>query len=245
MTTYSAFFSSGLLAAPHMSSSHLMYNNHIPRHGDVSPSLLTITDALDDTSDIDLDRSSTPTLTSIETSMHQTQRLRRRRSSLTIGTSPINAIKSPSRAAGNALQLQRHLFTTPGRSRSGSTSSVMSIGEEVNSNIASENTSLYRRMRSGSVGSVLKSRRGVRRGVPGPSFPPPSAPLPALPPIPGTPSRTKAFSLAVPSIATQALAQKLAAAEDVLNLQVASSPTRQPFGDLQLHGYANDQKMRG
>ncbi|KAJ3890518.1 hypothetical protein GG344DRAFT_20940, partial [Lentinula edodes] len=157
MTTYSAFFSSGLLAAPHMSSSHSMYNNHIPRHGDVSPSLLTVTDALDDTSDIELDRSSTPTLTNIETSMHQTQRLRRRRSSLTIGTSPINAIKSPSRAAGNALQLQRHLFTTPGRSRSGSTSSVMSIGEEVNSNIASENT------------------------IPGPSFPPPSAPLPALP----------------------------------------------------------------
>ncbi|KAJ3997336.1 hypothetical protein F5050DRAFT_1553074, partial [Lentinula boryana] len=159
MTTYSAFFSSGLLAAPHMYPSHSVYNNHIPSHGDPSPS--RVSDALDDTSDLELDRSTTPTPTSVEgqaTSTHQAQHyIRRRRSSLTIGTSPMNIIKSPSRAAGTALQLQRHLLTSPGRSRSGSTSSVVSIGEEVNTNIASEST------------------------TPGPKFPPPSAPLPALP----------------------------------------------------------------
>ncbi|KAJ3799616.1 hypothetical protein GGU11DRAFT_652616, partial [Lentinula aff. detonsa] len=187
MTTYSAFFSSGLLAAPHMYSSHSVYDNRIPSHGDPSPSLLSVSDVIDDTSDLELDRSTTPTPTNVDgqaTSTHQAQHcIRRRRSSLTVGTSPMNIIKSPSRAAGTALQLQRHLLTSPGRSRSGSTSSVVSIGEEVNSNIASESTSLYRRMRSGSVGSVLKSRRGARRGAPGPKFPPPSAPLPALPSI--------------------------------------------------------------
>ncbi|KAJ4490431.1 hypothetical protein J3R30DRAFT_80007 [Lentinula aciculospora] len=158
MTTYSAFFSSGLLAAPHMYPSHSMYNSHISTHDNVSPSMLSISDVLDDTSDIELDRSATPTPTNVDGQASSVlhPRLRRRRSSLTIGTSPMNTIKSPSRAAGNALQLQRHLFTSPGRSRSGSTSSAMSIGEEVNAGIASESTSWYRRMRSGSVGSVLK-----------------------------------------------------------------------------------------
>ncbi|KAJ3726519.1 hypothetical protein DFJ43DRAFT_1002020 [Lentinula guzmanii] len=205
MTTYSAFFSSGLLAAPHVYSSHSVYNNRIPSHGDPSPSLLNVSDVIDDTSDLELDRSTN--VDGQATSTHQAQHcIRRRRSSLTVGTSPMNIIKSPSRAAGTALQLQRHLLTSPGRSRSGSTSSVVSIGEEVNSNIASES----------------------------PKFPPPSAPLPALPSIPGTPSRSKAFSLAVPSIATQALARKLA----------DNHSSRQPLGEIQLCGHRNDQEMR-
>ncbi|KAJ3761748.1 hypothetical protein EV360DRAFT_67615 [Lentinula raphanica] len=227
MTTYSAFFSSGLLAPPHLYPS--MYNN-------------SNLDVEDHASDMELDRSMTPTSTNMDGSMSSVQqpqpRLRRRRSSLTIGASPLNTIKSPSRAAGTALQLQRHLYNTPSRSRSGSVSSVMGNGEDISSNIASEKTSLYRRMRSGSVGSVLKSKRGTRRGVPGPSFPPPSAPLPALPPIPGTPNRSKAFSLAVPTIATRDLARKLAAGEDVL-----PSPSRQPLGEIQVPSYESGQPI--
>ncbi|KAF9078328.1 hypothetical protein BDP27DRAFT_1309420 [Rhodocollybia butyracea] len=244
MTTYSAFFSSGLLAAPHMYSSRLYNNKH-----EASPSRLGMGDMLDDTSDIEVDRSTTPTPATVPSdsqSHHALPRLRRRRSSLTVGTSPINCIKSPTRAAGNALQLQRHLFTSPSRSRSGSIDSV--LGEELPqlNNIASKSTSLLSRMRSGSVGTTLKPRRGVRRGVPGPTLPPPSLPLPA---IPGTPSRVKAFSLAISTSATHALAQRLAA--DVLTSQsdsLPASPTfsspRQPLGDLQLHGYGNDQEMR-
>lgn len=237
MTTYSDFFSSGLLAGPHMYNNK---NHSFPTSP--SPSLLSVTDDLDDTSDIELDRSTTPTPHQAQAQPQPQPRLRRRRSSLTVGTSAMNLIKSPSRAAGNALNLQRHLIASPGRSRSGSASSVMSIGEEPlrNGNIASESTSLLGRMRSGSVGSVLKSRR-IRR-FPGPSFPPPSAPLPPLPSIPGTPSRskTKAFSIAVSPTVTEALAQKLADASSALTL------SRQPFGDLQLHGYGytNDQEMR-
>lgn len=154
MTTYSAFFSSGLLAAPHMYSSRLYNNKH-----EASPSLLGMGDMLDDTSDIEVDRSTTPTPATVPSdsqSHHALPRLRRRRSSLTVGTSPINCIKSPTRAAGNALQLQRHLFASPSRSRSGSIDSV--LGEELPqlNNIASKSTSLLSRMRSGSVGTTLK-----------------------------------------------------------------------------------------
>jgi hypothetical protein len=260
-TAYSSFFSSGLLAAPHNLSRNA---------SNVSPSLRSASDVLDDISDMELDRDRSKTPTPAPVNVAPQPRLRRRRSSLTTGTSSMNSIKSPTRAAGNALHFQRHLYsastsvTSSNRSRSGSASSAMSlsIGEEKLSHskdVATENNSLMRRLRSGSVGSVLKSRRTVRR-VPGPSCPPPSAPLPplpALPSIPGTPgrSKTKAFSLAVPSSATQALAQKLAGDSlmlqtNVMNPSVASSPTlmspRQPLGDLQPHGYGyvNDQEMR-
>lgn len=230
--------------------------------------MLGVSDILDDTSDIELDRSTTPTpAPNGQPAQSGQPKLRRRRSSLTLGTSPMNVIKSPSRSVGSALQLQRHLYASPGRARSGSTSSIISIGEEVHqtsNNIASESTSLFGRMRSGSIGSALKSRRTIRR-VPGPSCPPPSAPLPPLPPlsalptlpsIPGTPNRskTKAFSIQVPPSATQSLARKLAAAGgdnnglalQTNNMFVPTSPTlsspRQPLGDLQLH-YVNDQDV--
>lgn len=76
-------------------------------------------------------------------------KLRKRRSSLTQATSPMNAIRSPTRAANNALHLQRQLSP---RSRSGSVS-----GEDSrygNIGVASNETSLEARMRSGSLGSA-------------------------------------------------------------------------------------------
>ncbi|KIK52117.1 hypothetical protein GYMLUDRAFT_251471 [Collybiopsis luxurians FD-317 M1] len=269
MTAYSSFFSSGLLAAH-----HAVYNNFShSRSDDVSPSLFGLSDPLDDSSDIEMDRSSTPVPPTnaqpapwAQSAQTGQPKLRRRKSSLTMATSPMNMIKSPSRSAGNAIQLQRHLFASPSRSRSGSASSVLSIGEELaphqtvsngSNDVASKSNSLFGRMRSGSVGSALKSRRIVRR-VPGPSCPPPSLPLPplpSLPSIPGTPSRskTKAFSIQVPASTSHALAQKLAAAGNDVHghpLQ-AVSPTsmspRQPLGDLQLQGhgnaYVNDQDV--
>ncbi|EAU90695.2 hypothetical protein CC1G_03964 [Coprinopsis cinerea okayama7 len=134
-------------------------------------------------------------------------RLRKRRSSLSlsISVSPMNAIRSPIRTANAALQLQRHLGS---RSRSGSLVSS-SVPPTATDNVfavpggmsAKETTSLMGRLRSGSVGSTLGRpptsvgmagavpgriiRRHVRRTttVPAP-MPPPTAPLPALPPLP-------------------------------------------------------------
>ncbi|TFK37439.1 hypothetical protein BDQ12DRAFT_750947 [Crucibulum laeve] len=122
-------------------------------------------------------------------------RLRKRRSSLTVAASPMAAIRSPVRTAGNAGQLQRHL--TPLRARSGS------VGADVfgsfssiaggNGNVATQGTSLMSRMRSGSIGGAsgmpaagvgasFRPRRGVRRinSVPA-AAPPPTAPLPPVP----------------------------------------------------------------
>ena len=49
------------------------------------------------------------------TNLRQQQpKLRKRRSSLTLATSPMNTIRSPTRAANNALHLQRQLFTAIG-----------------------------------------------------------------------------------------------------------------------------------
>ncbi|KAF5345241.1 hypothetical protein D9757_014073 [Collybiopsis confluens] len=207
MTTYSSFFSSGLLAAH-----HAVYNNFSTRElgSGLSPSTLTVSDSLEHTSDVELDRSVTPTpmniaqtgSSSVAQGFSAQPKLRRRRSSLTMATSPINAIKSPARSAGNAMQFQRHLYASPG---------VPAVAV-----IASKGKSLLGRLRSGSVGSVLKSRRGIRR-VPGPSLPPPSAPLPplpSLPTIPGTPTRskTKSFSIHFPSGTSPVLARKLAVA---------------------------------
>ncbi|KAG6810834.1 hypothetical protein H0H92_010128 [Tricholoma furcatifolium] len=164
MTTYSAFFSSGLLGPNQPSDSHF-YD---------APSPISPNAPLPD-SDTEMDRDITPTPDTVRAASQP--RLRKRRSSLTIGTSPMNAIRSPARTAGAALQLQMHL-PNPSRSRSGS----LSITGAAIANIASETTSLVGRMRSGSVSMGLRPRRGVRRlaSVPAPA-PPPTAPLPALP----------------------------------------------------------------
>ncbi|TEB20795.1 hypothetical protein FA13DRAFT_1800623 [Coprinellus micaceus] len=139
-------------------------------------------------------------------SQAQPRTLRKRRSSLTLGTSPLTAIRSPTRNVGAALQLQRHLGS---RSRSGSVTGPIDDTFPVHNvhgigmGVATEATSLMGRLRSGSVGSSLHyngsppvrgTRRHVRRttSVPAP-VPPPSAPLPALPPLPPLPMGAGAF----------------------------------------------------
>lgn len=76
-------------------------------------------------------------------------RLRKRRSSLSVTTSPKGHIKSPGRSAGHALQ--RTGLMSPSRMRS------RSVGEFGNGNVASEETSLAGRMWSGCTGGILRS----------------------------------------------------------------------------------------
>ena len=82
--------------------------------------------------------------------------LRKRRSSLTLAISPMNAIRSPTRTASNAIHLQRQLSTAVSpRSRSGSVSGEDATASRYsNVGVASSETSLEGRMRSGSLGSA-------------------------------------------------------------------------------------------
>ncbi|KAG7089002.1 hypothetical protein E1B28_012951 [Marasmius oreades] len=190
-TTYSAFFSSGLLAPP--------TSNTYARPRLDSTSTIT-SDDIDDASDLDESGSMSyatyrkRTTSSNLKSKSSQPALRKRKSSvsLNVTTSPVAQLRSPSRAVENALSFQRHLQYAQGtpsksRSRSGSGS-----GE-----VASMGTSLVGRMRSASVGTALKSHRSVRR-IPKNPLPPPSVPLPPLPPLPPkTPQRIhgRSFSL--------------------------------------------------
>ncbi|KAF9052246.1 hypothetical protein BDZ89DRAFT_1056596 [Hymenopellis radicata] len=158
--SYSEFFSSGLLA-PRFTPS-------------LTPSSLDT--AYEDCSDIDVDtdREITPTPTpsskSSQSSLNSNnpanagpvQRLRKRRSSVSLAQSPVKAIKA----------VPRGLLNSPARSRSGS------VG--TNMNKATEGTSLIGRMRSGSVGTALRPQQRKLRAH-APALPPPAMPLPALP----------------------------------------------------------------
>ena len=173
---YSAFFSSGLLAqhTPQKKfNSFSSYDDSLDVVFHRSPSRPSSPIPIPDDSLMDVDvasynlsesrRSITPTPQTItptqspqpvkiqsKTQAASTQpKLRKRRSSLTQATSPMNAIRSPIRAANNALHLQRQLSP---RLRSGSVS-----GEDSrygNVGVASNETSLEARLRSGSLGSA-------------------------------------------------------------------------------------------
>ncbi|KAJ3562632.1 hypothetical protein NP233_g9454 [Leucocoprinus birnbaumii] len=224
-TTYSAFFSSGLLAPPTLysktgtppSSPGLLPSS--PGFAPLSPGVTrgssptpmdddSDIEDLDITMDVDSTRAITPTPSSaggrsrsgsVASTVQQAPRprLRRRRSSINVATSPMNAIKSPQRNAGNALHLQQRIPPLPttnsvGRSRSGSLS-FLGLGAPSSADssdapkVASQSISLFGRMRSGSIGSssitnMFRPRRLARRLASGPApSPPPTAPLPAIP----------------------------------------------------------------
>ncbi|KAF9445853.1 hypothetical protein P691DRAFT_805071 [Macrolepiota fuliginosa MF-IS2] len=223
-STYSAFFSSGLLAPPNLYPKSARSPPSSPGLLPSSPGLITSSPGItrdpspapigddSDVEDLDIEmdtegaRAPTPTPSSvggrsrsgsIASTVQQDQkpRLRKRRSSLNVATSPMNAIKSPQRNAGNALHLQQRLPLLPtgsiGRSRSGSLSFLGFGAPPVDGgdapNVAPQGTSLLGRMRSGSVGgtsitNLFRPRRAARRlaTVPAPA-PPPTAPLPAIP----------------------------------------------------------------
>ncbi|KAG2141842.1 hypothetical protein DEU56DRAFT_795032 [Suillus clintonianus] len=178
MVTYSAFFSSGLLAPYH------------PRA--TTPAPLSSPMPSSPMQPVDRDLSVTPTPTgnsnsvaAVPTANAERPRMRRRRSSMNIAASPMALIKSPTRNAGSALQ--RTGAMSPTRSRAGS------IAEN-----ASESNSLFGRLRSGSLnaGAPLRLRRAVKRTIP--LAPPPTAPLPALPPP--SPSAKYTRTLAPPAL---------------------------------------------
>jgi len=141
----------------------------------------------------------------------------RRRSSLSRGTSPMTAIKSPTRTAEAAAQLQHHLtLTSPRHPRTDVLGGVLynidPKGDGFDVQVAINGTRLVGRMRTGSVGGGVTARtlgsqfppvksgngtstgatrphRHIRRTLSTgfPILPPPNAPLPALPPVPPVP----------------------------------------------------------
>jgi hypothetical protein len=181
---YSAFFSSGLLA-PHtpqkkkkVDSTSFSWDVTFDHSPSRPSSPIPIPD--DSFMDVDTasynDRSITPTPQSITpmqspqpvkiqattTTTTQQPKLRKRRSSLTLATSPMSTIRSPTRAANNALHLQRQLFAaigpaSPCRSRSGSLSGedAPTASRYSNAGVASTETSLGGRLMSGNIGCVL------------------------------------------------------------------------------------------
>lgn len=207
MSLYSSFFSSGLLAprtptrVPSVSDlsddsegSPSCPSSPIPLPDDYAMELDDQALVQADLSDPESRRSLTPTPPSRQptpvaspqavkgSSRNVRPRVRRRRSSLTQATSPIRTIRSPTRAAENAFNLQLHLPTSMSRSRSGSLHGGI-IG------MATEETSLVGRLRSGSCSNVSINapsrshrlgRRLSSRVVPA-AAPPPTVPLPALP----------------------------------------------------------------
>lgn len=157
-------------------------------------------------------------------------RRRRRRSSLAGTTSPMCAIKSPSRSIGHALELQR-LLASPNRTRSNSLSLAAAATDMLaGMGTSTEQNTFLTRLRSGSVSSyrlvplfcwssrlcadfALSRRRTLRRVSMVPPAPPPSAPLPDLPPsIADTPlcRFLPAPKTAIPIISWTPLAQKTA-----------------------------------
>ena len=126
-------------------------------------------------------------------------RRRRRRSSLAGATSPMCAIKSPSRSIGHALELQR-LLASPIRTRSNSLSLAAAATDMLaGTGTNTEQNTFLTRLRSGSTSSYRlvpllcrfsclcadfssSRRRTLRRVSMVPPAPPPSAPLPDLPP---------------------------------------------------------------
>ena len=163
---YSAFFSSGLLYnTPKKRVKSSSWNATALDHSPSRPSS-PIPIPVDSLMDVDNDdrRSATPTPQSkTKTPMQSPQplkihtqqpKLRKRRSSLTLATSPINAIRSPTRTASNAFHFQRQLCTALGPASPRSRSSNVS-GEDArfsNAGVANTETSLGGRLRSGSFG---------------------------------------------------------------------------------------------
>ncbi|KAL1738983.1 hypothetical protein HDZ31DRAFT_17812, partial [Schizophyllum fasciatum] len=99
--SYSSFFASGLMAPPMHSTYPANSQPTTPTHSDV------------DLSDDDRGMDTTPqaagpgSSAAMPASPTPAPRLRKRRSSLTLGMSPMNAIKSPARNAGDAWQRSR------------------------------------------------------------------------------------------------------------------------------------------
>ncbi|KAL0569050.1 hypothetical protein V5O48_012919 [Marasmius crinis-equi] len=256
-TGYSDFFSSGLLAPPvpytrprYDSTSSTMSTMSTISNSTVTT---TISDALDDASDIEDNvfssnraRGTTPTPAN-QPPKSPKRTLRKRKSSLSVSTSPLTSLRSPNRAAENALSFQRHLQGTPSRARSGS---INSVATESTSMLGRISSTVGGRPRSGSLGTALRSRQRSIRSLPNNPLPPPTAPLPPLPPLPSNPTTPqrlhgRSFSLGPRAAGgSLCLQQRLptvpgtppsASKMDISDVYVPPSP-RTPLGEIQ-RGY--------
>ena len=156
---YSAFFSSGLLynsAQKTINSWNVDYSPSRPSSPIPIPMDIDAPSYNDRRSITPTPQTKTPVQSPQPAKIQQPSRLRKRRSSLTQATSPMNAIRSPTRTAHNALHLQRQLSTVgpvSSRSRSGSVSGEDGPASRFsNTGIASSENSLGGRLRSGSFG---------------------------------------------------------------------------------------------
>ncbi|KAH9942485.1 uncharacterized protein BXZ73DRAFT_74736 [Epithele typhae] len=187
-TFYSSFFSSGLMAdEPPHGSSRLPASSATPRARTRSSLATGFSSATSSSGSVQDD----PSVPSISVPPSDDRpRLRRRRSSLAGSSSPLATMKASGPVRNAAASVQRNL-----RARSGSDASVMS---QASRTLSTENspapipapkpTGIIGRLRSGSVGTALRPRRGLRRLVTNlPALPPPTSPLPEVPPLPELP----------------------------------------------------------
>jgi hypothetical protein len=145
--SYSSFFASGLMAT---------------RHTPPPPSpIMSIPDSpiipCTPTREISDIEETTPTRVPCVSQNGERPKLRKRRSSLTVATSPFAQIKSSMRNANTAVQRQTTFgFTLGNRSRSGSVHDNFAYGQTRLNGFATENNSLLGRLRSGSVSTALR-----------------------------------------------------------------------------------------
>lgn len=173
--SYSSFFSSGFSAiqdlTPPPSPTQLVRPD--------SP-ILPLTPTHEAATDI-ADQDHTPTAANpSQTFGVERPKLRKRRSSLTVNTSPLVQFKGSYRGPTTAAQRQN-------RSRSGS---VNDFSQPRSVGFLIEEVKITGRLRSGSVGNSLRSRRIIRG-----ARPPPSTPLPPLPAVPSSNPHLGSFEM--------------------------------------------------
>ncbi|KAI0941026.1 hypothetical protein AcV7_003244 [Taiwanofungus camphoratus] len=241
-TFYSSFFSSGLLAAqpPTPSARSASPSTPRPAHSAL-PTDPTDHDTTPTAQDFAVSRAShaqasdtLPTRTtahsksashgSTDSAYSQPSddgrpRLRRRRSSLTTHQSPLASIKSNTAFRTAATAQRQSMFVS--RARSGSDVSACTHPTDA--------SSLAGRLRSGSVGNALRSRRAIRRST-APPPPPPTAPLPAPPfstPASVLPIQIPTVSASPPSTPRRPLARRVHTTHNTL-LSASPAPSLPP-----------------
>ncbi|KAF9650433.1 hypothetical protein BDM02DRAFT_1438178 [Thelephora ganbajun] len=201
--SYSSFFSSGLSAIQHLTPPPSPTQPVRPD----SP-IVPLTPAREAPTDI-TDQDSTPAAANpSQGSGAERPKLRKRRSSLTVHTSPLVQLKGSYRGVTTATQRQS-------RSRSGS---INDFSQPRSTGLTTEENKIIGRLRSGSVGNSLRSRRIIRG-----ARPPPSTPLPPLPTVPPSAPHIGSFDLAASAARRRPLMSRASTMEN-FEQAIPSSP---------------------
>lgn len=173
MSGYSSIFSSGLLATPrpNIFSDYVDYSTpsqscgpvNVDSDPDTTPTKLNTlpTPSSEEVTDYFIPRSRASSNASVTSSLNGAPRLRRRRSSLSVATNGLGAVKSPQRNAGIALQRSALMGMGMGtgvRPSSGSTDvglTGMSRADE-GSYVSAPSRPVGGRSRSGSTGGTMR-----------------------------------------------------------------------------------------